>query len=230
MLKNRYKIMANLSSLENKLQSVQQLISKLTNGSLTAEELEELVKGTRELYERSVILQYKSFEEKIFGEREIAIEEKLPIEDVLEEFVLQEEILEEEVEIELEEKEEEINNEQPAFDFSLFDEPVDLEPIAENEVQHEVVPELQVEEPEESLVENSEAVEAEGRIEQPFVTFGGGESAALAGHFARIIDQSEKGFSAPLDTLIGSFGLNERLQYINYLMAQVRNSQMRLNP
>lgn len=214
MLKNRQSIMANLPSLQSKLDSVQQLIAKLNNGKLTSEELELLVETSRELYERSVILQYKSFEEKVFGVREEEIE--IPAEMERDDQI--EKIEEEPVEIS-----EEAVTEQPAFDFSLFDEPTPLQPIEEKEVLAEV--ETSYEPVVEEHVSVSHAVTEEAGVkeetvvvEQSFVTFGGGETTALAGHLARLLDQSEKGFNMPpLETLVGSFGLNERLQFINEL-------------
>ena len=61
--------MANLSTIETRLQAIEETFSKLNHGTLTREELEELVVNTQELYERAIILRYKAFEEKIFGER-----------------------------------------------------------------------------------------------------------------------------------------------------------------
>jgi hypothetical protein len=217
MLKNRQSIMANLQSFENRLENIQQLVAKLNNGKLTAEELELLVESTRELYERSVILQYKSFEEKVFGVREEVIEVQAPVESEIEEH--NEEVEEEQEEMKIVEN----PADQPAFDFSLFDEPTPLQPIEENEVIAvvEVPAEPEVEEHvsvSHSVVEEEEITEEKIVMEKSFVTFGGGEATALAGHFARLLDQSEKGFNMPpLDTLVGSFGLNERLQFINEL-------------
>lgn len=217
MLKNRQSIMANLQSFEKKLENVHNLIAKLKNGSLTSEELELLVESTRDMYERSVILQYKSFEEKVFGVREEVVEMPAAVEVVIGEQI-------EETEEEQEEEIlEEVAAEKPAFDFSLFDEPTPLQPIEENEVLAETEtpsePEVEEHVSVSHVVTEEEGVKEETVVaEQSFVTFGGGEASALAGHLARLLDQSEKGFNMPpLDTLVGSFGLNERLQFINEL-------------
>lgn len=217
MLKNRQSIMANLQSFENKLENVQQLIAKLNKGKLSSEELELLVENTRELYERSVILQYKSFEEKVFGVREEIVEVPTSIEVEIEEPTNEQKV--EQEEMILEEKQ----ADQPAFDFSLFDEPAPLKPIEENEVLAEAEsasePEVEEHVSVSHVVEEEKGVKEETVVvEQSYVTFGGGEASALAGHLARLLDQSEKGFNMPpLDTLVGSFGLNERLQFINEL-------------
>lgn len=216
MLKNRQSIMANLHSFENKLENVQNLIAKLKNGSLTSEELELLVESTRDMYERSVILQYKSFEEKVFGVSEEVVDVPQQVDVVADE-------QSEETEQEEEMAAEEAAVENPAFDFSLFDEPAPLQPIEENEVHAEVEtpsePEMEEHVSVSHVVTEEEGVKEETVVvEQSFVTFGGGEASALAGHLARLLDQSEKGFNMPpLDTLVGSFGLNERLQFINEL-------------
>lgn len=208
--------MANLQSLENKLEIVQNLIAKLKSGSLTSEELDLLMESTRDLYERSVILQYKSFEEKVFGVRKEVVDIPEQVEVVVDEQI-------EESDKEEEMITEEVAADKPTFDFSLFDEPTPLQPIEENEVHAEVEtpsePEVEEHVSVSHVVEEEQGVKEETVVvEQSFVTFGGVESSALAGHFARLLDQSEKGFNMPpLDTLVGSFGLNERLQFINEL-------------
>lgn len=199
--------MSNLHNLEQRLKAIQQLIAKLNKSPLSQDELEELVNGTRELYERSVILQYKAFEEKVFGQREIAApievasttmeEPQIEIEDLLEAEETQEERIEEEV---------------PAFDFSLFDEPTESE-------QTPAAPEPEVEEhfSASHTVTENEGVREERIVVEQVKTTIQGDVGPIVTIFQREILQMT-GFSAPrLDTLVGSFGLNERLQFINEL-------------
>lgn len=211
--------MANLSSLESKLKAIQAAYSQLENGKLTQEELEILVENTKELYERAVILRYKAYEEKIFGVREEAPvsvpEHTFQSEEVSVEANPQL-IIETEVEaitldeFDIEETEPE---EQPAFDFSLFDdsaEQVKNEELEENAIEHISVTSTSTDEfglHEEKIV-----------MEQTTVTPVAEENKSFIARFSRV----EPGFSSQigmskLDTLIGSFGLNERLQYINEL-------------
>lgn len=210
--------MANLSSLESKLKAIQAAYTQLENGKLSQEELEDLVSNTKELYERAVILRYKAFEEKVFGVREVApatVQEHLAIaEEVLEAEIPQLIIETEEesgdlVEFENEEEIEAI----PSFDFSLFDDSAEVaknEVLEENSVEHISVTSTATDEfglHEERIV-----------MEQTTVTPVAEENKSFITRFSRV----EPGFSSQigmskLDTLIGSFGLNERLQYINEL-------------
>ena len=198
--------MSNLHNLEQRLNAIQQLIAKLNKSPLSQDELEELVNGTRELYERSVILQYKAFEEKVFGQREIpqAIEvTSAPVEEM---------IADESIPVAEEQQEEQVEEETPAFDFSLFDD-------VEEPQNTPIMPEPEVEEhfsASHTVTENEGFREEHIVVEQVKTTVQGDLSPLVAA-FQREIQQMS-GFSAPrLDTLVGSFGLNERLQFINEL-------------
>lgn len=216
--------MTNLHTFESRLKAIEQLVNKLSRTKLNEQEVAELVEHARELYDRSVILQYKAYEEKVFG---IVTEKvELPVDNIVEPVKLEEEdVQEEEVLIELKEdqllEEESISVMEPepaAFDFSLFDEPVD-----DTESQD------LVESPSDRVVEehvsvtHSESHVGEVREEnvvvvKETVSVSNDAVSALANHFAREMAQVESGYNAPrLETLIGSFGLNERLQYINEL-------------
>jgi hypothetical protein len=198
--------MSNLHNLEQRLKAIQQLIAKLNNSPLSQDELEELVNGTRELYERSVILQYKAFEEKVFGQREIpqAIEvTSAPVEEM---------IADESIPVAEEQQEEQEQEEVPAFDFSLFDDAPEAEEVP-------VTNEPEVEEhfsASHTVTENDGVIEEQIVVQQVKTTVQG-DLDPLVASFQREIQQMS-GFSAPrLETLVGSFGLNERLQFINEL-------------
>jgi hypothetical protein len=118
-----------------------------------------------------------------------------------------EEFEEEEISVELE-KEEPV-----AFDFSLFDDTAE-------EVQDTILEENAVEHVSISAVteEDEGIVEQKITMEQVIQTPTADENKAFIKHFSNI----EPGFfnqigMSRLDSLIGSFGLNERLQYINEL-------------
>ncbi len=215
--------MANLSTIEARLKAIEEAFSKLNHGKLTREELEELVVNTQELYERAIILRYKAFEEKIFGERPVVqtpeVEATIVSEPVAEPVVETRSYSMPELEIELdvEEKvfEEEIEEieEQPAFDFSLFDD--SAEQIKEEVLEDNTFEHLSV-----SSTESTEDGVHEEHItmEQVIVTPVENSNLDFYNKFSK-----ESGDSAPqfgmtaLSTLIGAFGLNERLQYINEL-------------
>lgn len=59
--------MSKFGSKEDILSAIQSLFDNIQSGRLSADEMESLVELTRELHERSLILRYKSYEEKIFG-------------------------------------------------------------------------------------------------------------------------------------------------------------------
>ncbi len=197
--------MSNLHSIETRLKAIQQLIGKLNQDSLSSDELEELVGYTRELYERSVILQYKAYEEKVFGQREIAAPIEVEVSPVVEPIPADEPVAET--------QDEAVNEEdtQPAFDFSLFDEPIadviDETPAPETEEHISIT---------HSSTDDNGVHEERVVVEQVKVSMNEGDAASIAAQFA--CDMAEiSGFSAPLSSLVGAFGLNERLQFINEL-------------
>jgi hypothetical protein len=87
--------MANTKVFIEKIEKVRALLIKLNNGKLSMEELDALVLNSRDIYERSVILQFRAFEEKVF--------EQVPpvIETVLDEPIMQIEQPKPELETEL---------------------------------------------------------------------------------------------------------------------------------
>lgn len=130
--------MGNFGSKEDILSEIESLFKKMNNGKLTLDELEDLVSLSRELHERSVILRYKAFEEKIFGERPVVVEvPKMEAEPEVRE--IPEEIEESVPAIEADDQQEELEEEtehsneegpsfeievkptnEPVFGFSLF--------------------------------------------------------------------------------------------------------------
>lgn len=215
--------MANLSTIEARLKAIEEAFSKLNHGKLTREELEELVVNTQELHERAIILRYKAFEEKIFGERpvEIAPVIETPIyeEPVAEPIQETSSYSMPELEIELDEEEEVVEEtieeieEQPAFDFSLFDD--SAEQIKEEVLEDNTFEHLSV-----SSTESTEDGVHEEHItmEQVIVTPTEPSNQKFYARFSKDnTDLAPQIGMTALSTLIGSFGLNERLQYINEL-------------
>lgn len=145
--------MGNFGSKEDILSEIESLFKKMNNGKLTLDELEDLVSLSRELHERSVILRYKAFEEKIFGERPVVVEvPKIEAEPEVRE--IPEEIEESVPAIEADDQQEELEEEtehsneegpsfeievkptnEPVFGFSLFGD--DEEEKEESEQEHQ---------------------------------------------------------------------------------------------
>lgn len=183
--------MGNFISKEDILVEIAVLFKQMDNGKLTIDELEELVKLSRDLHERTLILRYKAFEEKVFGVRptsveaptrveetvipEVApievIEEPIPeikaeieIEQIVEQQIIEEEIIDDAPLFKVDVKDE------PSFGFSLFGNDLDTEeeiivPVVETRIQveAEITPEPVLEiQNEENIVENT--------IPEPIVT------------------------------------------------------------
>lgn len=167
--------MGNFGSKEDILSEIESLFKKMNNGKLTLDELEDLVSLSRELHERSVILRYKAFEEKIFGERPVVVEvPKMEAEPEVRE--IPEEIEESVPAIEADDRQEELEEEtehsneegpsfeievkptnEPVFGFSLFgdDEDEKEESVQEHQDHSEPVVQEIVDE-EEPLIEELE--------------------------------------------------------------------------
>jgi hypothetical protein len=60
--------MSKFDTKEDLLVSIQLLFNNLKIGKLSEEDMETLVNSTRELHERALILRYKAYEHKIYGE------------------------------------------------------------------------------------------------------------------------------------------------------------------
>jgi hypothetical protein len=200
--------MTHLTSFEGRIKTIEVLTKKLASQKLSPEELDELVVASRDLYERSVILQYKAFEEKVFGVKDEVevIEEKVELDKPEPETIVAEEPVVETIE---EIQEEELT----AFDFSLFEEP--LNAVIETELKEEEEEHISISH---SISENNGVIEEKTIIEEVKISHSPAEVDALAAKFAKEVKQAATGFQLPkIETLVGSFGLNERLQFINEL-------------
>ncbi len=126
--------MGNFISKEDILVEIAVLFKQMDNGKLTIDELEELVKLSRDLHERTLILRYKAFEEKVFGVRPVAVEvPTTPIEETIIPEIAPIEIIDEpapQIEVVVEQPiveqpiiEEEIIDDAPLFKVDVKDEP-----------------------------------------------------------------------------------------------------------
>jgi len=194
--------MDHLKTYKELLEEISSLIGKLETSSLTMEELFELENATRKLHERSIILRYKAFENKLVDqkkteEKPAAVVEKKEPEPVKEK-VAEEEQAEEE-----------------AIDFSMFNEPEESEEIEIKEEEPieftEPEPEPEPEEEEEIVVEE-EATPIKNEKQ---------EDSAASSFIDKFMTEdnslSSKFSGSKLDSLVGAFGLNEKLRYINDL-------------
>ena len=216
-----------VSAIENGLK-------KISKGNITLIELEETVASSRELYERLLIVRYKVYENSILADEE---SEELEVVDNETEVKKEEETIPDEnkdIEIIFEEESNDIA-EDSIIRFDLF-----ATPEIESEVEEEVLPSTEAEEatfpnenaPSFNLIKEDlqeEALEKEIIAALKEIENTANDSAETSKEIAEDASslfpklmKIEKSIAQnyqvmTLETLIGSFTLNERLQFINEL-------------
>ena len=213
-----------VSAIENGLK-------KISKGNITLIELEETLASSRELYERLLIVRYKVYENSILAVEE---SEELEVLDKETEVKKEEETIPDEnkdIEIIFEEETNDIA-EDSIIRFDLFATPEieseveedEVLPEVENEIEQsieeDVLPEIEIKE--EELVE--ENLDSEEEIENTAndsaetskeITE---DASSLFPKLMKIEKSIAQNYQVmTLETLIGSFTLNERLQFINEL-------------
>ena len=216
-----------VSAIENGLK-------KISKGNITRIELEETVASSRELYERLLIVRYKVYENSILADKES--EEHKDVDNETEVKKEEETIPDENKDIEII-FEEESNDiaEDSIIRFDLF-----ATPEIESEVEEEVLPSTEAEEatfpnenaPSFNLIKEDlqeEALEKEIIAALKEIENTANDSAETSKEIAEDASslfpklmKIEKSIAQnyqvmTLETLIGSFTLNERLQFINEL-------------
>lgn len=180
-----------MDGLKDNLNKLSELIRKLEKGELEVQELMMLEDAARNIYERSVILKFKGFEQSSKPSPAAVVEE--------------EKVAEPEIPQPTTVEQEEVKEEEPAFDFGIFDQ---NEPDqSEEEVEED--PELEIEE--HKSVTHSIREEEDHTIE-----------TTPGGSFYDKLDLEDNSIAArfsggKVDSLIGSFSLNQRLRFINEL-------------
>jgi hypothetical protein len=214
-----------VSAIENGLK-------KISKGNITLIELEETVASSRELYERLLIVRYKVYENSILENVE---SEELEVVDKETEVKKEEETIPDEnkdIEIIFEEETNDIA-EDSIIRFDLFATPEIESEVEEDEVlpevekeieqsieEEHVLPEIEIKE-EELIEEHLDSVEEiENTANDNAET--SKEIAEDASDLFPKLMKIEKSIAQnyqvmTLETLIGSFTLNERLQFINEL-------------
>ena len=214
-----------VSAIENGLK-------KISKGNITLIELEETVASSRELYERLLIVRYKVYENSILADEE---SEELEVVDKKTEVKKEEETIPEEnkdIEIIFEEETNDIA-EDSIIRFDLFATPEieseveedEVLPEVENEIEQsiekeDILPEIEIKEEElveenlysEEEIENiaNDSAETSKEITE--------DASSLFPKLMKIEKSIAQNYQVmTLETLIGSFTLNERLQFINEL-------------
>ena len=210
------------------IDSISKNIAAIKDSNITIEELDFLVEQTNLLHERLVILRYKVYEQK----------ESLdaPIETAVEATEIKE------TSIPLESESKDKSPEQKPFDFSLFEE--EEETVLENGPEktiEEHSSETSILEEENGIIEETTIKEHEAAVEEGESIMMMNEEETTAIDFSSADEPKEENglvasdhpliaqFRAleknarieraivPIDSLIGSFSLTEKLQFINGL-------------
>jgi hypothetical protein len=209
-------------------------VEKLESGHLSPEEMELLVEDAKELYERMIILRYKIYETNVLGVQAPVISASLrqpEIETPIDLFgSIDEPASEPEFEVTFASGESEERNEEVFYDENeeqLEDEEEEEEQANEDAVaeEEEATAEEEEEATEEAVAEEEEEANEE-ELEEPTEEataaqtanwepeFSGDQPIWMAEMEANIRDNRSV---FPLESLIGAFTLNEKLQFINEL-------------
>ncbi len=198
-------------------------VEKLESGTLSPEDMELLVEDAKELYERLIILRYKIYETNVLGVKEPVISAHLrqtEIETPIDLFGSIEEhsiTPEPAFEVTFAKSDDEDLDEEPIHEASIpAEDPIHEEEIEEEE--QEVEDEIQtIEDP---IHEEEIEDEIKQEVEEPEAPtawepqFSGDQPIWMAEMEANIRDNRSV---FPLESLIGAFTLNEKLQFINEL-------------
>ena len=179
--------MSVFGSNEELVEKIKTQVSQIKKKGLNAEEFENLLKETRELYERILILRYKSFEEHTGKQEKIVPSE--PKKEQIEPEVIEETVPEAKEEIQEEE----------AFGFSLFGE---IEESVEKETQTEEEPEETIQP--ESLIANK-TVPNPAKPATSLL-----EKLSEQSNSNRLSDKLKL---TKIDSLSGVFTLNDRIRF-----------------
>lgn len=189
------------------VKKVELLVQQLDKKGLSQQELDELVDATHRLHERTLIIRYKANEEQVFGAK------KKDLTNVQEELKPETQALPiEETEL----KTESGTADDFGFELDIFEE------SGEKTEEKGDLPSNEIESRSITIAQEAtadQAPEVEVIQEETHFTVPDGEgSDSFVSLFKQITNTHGGGVGhSKLDSLVGSFGLNERLQYINEL-------------
>lgn len=244
--------MSRFGSKEDILRVIETQFSQMQTSRLSMEDLETLVDHARELYERTLILRYKAYEEKVFGEaKEVLEQPEATLSGGVDEAVFEEteapqaEWLDDAPAVEEPRSESDEAESEPVFDFSLFDEAEEKEmPVfqlhtepeavsgnaiseasensnTEDSVLAESEPEQQLEEHPIDSMEEETPMFTEPEPIQPIEQEKEAAQNQEEDLFKNILQTDDSLASrfmlSKLDTLVGSFGFNEKFQCVQEL-------------
>ena len=213
-----------VSAIENGLK-------KISKGNITRIELEETVASSRELYERLLIVRYKVYENSILADKE---SEELEVVYKETEVKKEEETIPDEnkdIELIFEEETNDIA-EDSIIRFDLFATPEieseveedevlpEVEKEIEQSIEEDILPEIEIKEEElvEENLDSEEEIENTANDSAETSKEIAEDASSLFPKLMKIEKSIAQNYQVmTLETLIGSFTLNERLQFINEL-------------
>jgi hypothetical protein len=187
------------------LNRIQAIYTKLENDSLGANEIEELVDLSNNLYERALILRYKVAEQRIFGKKtDLSTNEIADDTDELSQVSIKNVEIPAAIDFSIFEAEEEQVLENDAVDQedSIF------ETVLKEPVTVELNFQVGISEPEETGILPETKTESEADVLS---------SGDWSPTFDKIVADYSTSIDQKIETLAGSFGLNERILFINEL-------------
>ncbi|MNU61662.1 hypothetical protein D3C71_508710 [compost metagenome] len=192
------------------IEEIAALLGKIKSGEATLGELEAFAAATNQLNERAIVLRYKAYETKIYG-NSVSVSEQAISETLFEEEPV--------VELEVEEVQiESVVEEEPSFDlFGLNEEEEEENELAFELIEEETEEEEIIEIPEPVIVQEVKPEPIpEPVFEKPLENLGNlhpiyGKLDSNDGTLAARL------MTVRLETLKGAFGFNERLQIIQEL-------------
>lgn len=187
--------MATFESYKEIIAELQRLGAGIESGKLNEEDLRRFVDLSKQLYERSIILNYKAIEEKVYKEKRTAaiIKEETPVETPKVEIKPRTETPKEEPSI--------------LFDFSTSE--IEEEEIEIEAIQH--TPETIEVAMDEDVTPKTETI-----IEQQVTTISNDQVQSFYQRFTRVYSDSlnDRLSNAKIDSLKSAFGLNDRMRII----------------
>lgn len=199
------------------VKKIESNLNKLESGQMSIQEIEMYVSLVRELYERSIVLRYKAFEHQTSVE--VSSPSTEDISPILEAQETHDELEEQSEEVDkeesLEETEETDESERHTHvEFDIFNAPEQIETVQTTEEEQAPIPEAETDDAEEVDLPLFEAETPTESIVEPTVI-------STSNFFTKVFEINQKTKNqigiTTIPSLVGSFGLNERLMYINEL-------------
>lgn len=233
----KYRTLRDMNmDMQSLVEELNALVSKIKNGSASLGELEAFAAAAAQLNERAIVLKYKAYEAKVYGEAPVKQHEVVdPIANDDEVIPMNTTIV-----VETEESSETASSTEESMAFDLFslDDEEEVEEVINETLQIETIAEVVTNDPIEADMPafemNTETVEMEEpafeqsvhEIHETPVFAPGPEDALSNSHhdhpiYKRLVTDDEslatRLLSVRLESLKSAFGFNERLQIIQEL-------------